>query len=713
MRVLSCGLSPLHTGSLFCRKLEEKDLLMIPLASYNLKLQRSLNPEECVTFFEKLRQEINSATESGDLELLKTKVYEWSDLVDSKDSFLFEDLLLIHPLALAVLADRPKATEFLVQTCGLRLDPFHSSSCDCRLCHHLAIDRRFLHRYLDVIVRAATQPLYVVYASPDCAFRHCLKLWNGLLRYKENVCASSWQPIVNRLEETVVTLLDVASNEEEAIQLLDEPDDESYQCSPVEQRLKIVLGFVRARMYRACMNPSVQSVVEHEWTGGCSNPIFRRLNLSKASVPANTLFAIINYYVIVPLTILCPHPRLVKHIEIPQVRYEVSSMSYWSFMIVTIFSGHMTHPNTIMVCIGRDAFNKLSSVATIQWIFGVMIFANILRYITAIWYCQSLTFIGGYDILHFLSIIFYAIGTTLILIFIFVFPARRDVKVVCEWLIKVPNISKYTHDCDFTKKLHENYPQYPQAMTSMKEPYVAGAILVSIGHLLYYVSFGQNLYMIKPMSVFAIAAEKMVVDAFKWLFFMLIFLAGFSNAMLTLYKDYKCGNAYFTSINEGWKRMFWVLFAMTDTEDSKVTGAFAKNPTKIEQVSSVVGNVVYSAFFLIGTIILVNLLIALMSVTYQAISDNCDEIRILGETKMKLKYVLWNDSLPLPFNLLYPFYIINRYIWTRILKPKRRDIFFQSPAVRRIHKEREKYLKYGIAVQSKKLILIQNIKGRK
>lgn len=504
-----------------------------------------------------------------------------------------------------------------------------------------------------MIVRAAALPTYVLCADPDGALEHCLRLWRELRRYKDAVTANSWTPIIKGLEETIVTVLEVAGNEEEAVQLLEGPGE-------AEERLKTVLELVESDMLSISAHPTIQAIVDREWYGEAL-PV----NLRTTSMPICVILSLLCYFFLAPLAIVFPHPKLLWILQTPIVQFALDALSYLVILILCIVVASVTHADIVMMCHPEVGQSEIRWVELWQLLLTVMLIAILLRFASGLWSCGGRFFVSGYNVLHFIGVLFHFLGSLLILLFFKVLPQLDSFHEVCAWVRTLPNSTDLESSCTASEAAYKRYPVVMDAIKTFGEPYIVGTTIFGFGHLLYFVSAGHVLSMFRLMAAFIIAVERMIFDVARWFIFCLIFFLAWTVAMETVYSSYRCNNIFFSSFSSSISELFWASLTMAGRSDFKLVGEVARSPSWLEIMVEHVGWVMYMLFYLVGSIILLNLLIALMAVTFQNIQDDKEFVLIRRKTRVKLKFVLWEDSLPAPFNLLHPVLLISKLIWRR------------------------------------------------
>ncbi|KAF0765472.1 short transient receptor potential channel 4-like [Aphis craccivora] len=182
-------------------------------------------------------------------------------------------------------------------------------------------------------------------------------------------------------------------------------------------------------------------------------------------------------------------------------------------------------------------------------------------------------------------------------------------------------------------------------------------------------------YYIGPMQV---SLGKVLHDFGKFATFLAIIMAAFTCGLGTYYsyyagmvrKDPETGETVrqedsFVSVPDTFKTLFWGIFCMTSLEaPNVVVGNASHRPggdggggepvdaeTQSHRFTQLVGFGLFAAFEVLMVVVMMNMLIAAMSDTFQGVTENAEYEWLFGRTKVYVSYML-QDDMPPPFNLL-------------------------------------------------------------
>ncbi|XP_013195311.2 short transient receptor potential channel 4 [Amyelois transitella] len=177
----------------------------------------------------------------------------------------------------------------------------------------------------------------------------------------------------------------------------------------------------------------------------------------------------------------------------------------------------------------------------------------------------------------------------------------------------------------------------------------------------------QLSYHLGPLQV---SLGKMTIDIYKYIIVFTIIISAFTAGLARLYQYYD-GMVYeddfgvktvqvssFTSLADTLKTLFWALFCMAPLESSDVVISNTRDIMVSEnfhgnrhEFTEFIGYFCFGCFEVISVIVVLNMLIATMSNTFQRVNDNVAIEWTFGKTEVYINYIL-QTTLPSPFNLI-------------------------------------------------------------
>ncbi|KAI5642529.1 ion transport protein domain-containing protein [Phthorimaea operculella] len=177
--------------------------------------------------------------------------------------------------------------------------------------------------------------------------------------------------------------------------------------------------------------------------------------------------------------------------------------------------------------------------------------------------------------------------------------------------------------------------------------------------------FCQLNYHLGPLQV---SLGKMTIDIYKYIIVFTIIISAFAAGLARFYQYYE-GMVYedefgmktvqlssFTSLPDTLKTLFWALFCMAPLESADVvlvnTQQDATTHTDIKhRYTERVGYFCFGCFEVISVIVVLNMLIATMSNTFQRVTDNVAIEWTFGRTEVYVDY-MWQTTLASPLNMV-------------------------------------------------------------
>ncbi|XP_044175127.1 short transient receptor potential channel 5-like [Acropora millepora] len=147
----------------------------------------------------------------------------------------------------------------------------------------------------------------------------------------------------------------------------------------------------------------------------------------------------------------------------------------------------------------------------------------------------------------------------------------------------------------------------------------------------------------------------MTADIGKFLFLFLLLFLSFGFAQRKIYSRYVqatddfAGNKTdheFARIGGTLRYLFWDVFGMMELQDLKTSEEFV--------ITQYAGEVLLGLYAIASLLVAINMLIAMMSNTYQRVADDADIQWKFSRTRMWMQYLDEGSVMPPPFNLIPP-----------------------------------------------------------
>uniref|UniRef100_A0A2K6ELS8 Ion transport domain-containing protein n=1 Tax=Propithecus coquereli TaxID=379532 RepID=A0A2K6ELS8_PROCO len=188
-----------------------------------------------------------------------------------------------------------------------------------------------------------------------------------------------------------------------------------------------------------------------------------------------------------------------------------------------------------------------------------------------------------------------------------------------------------------------------------EDPQFLAEVLFAVTSMLSFTRLAYILPAHESLGTLQISIGKMIDDMMRFMFILMIILTAFLCGLNNIYVPYqeteRLGN-----FNETFQFLFWTMFGM---EEHSVVDM----PQFL--VPEFVGRALYGIFTIVMVIVLLNMLIAMITNSFQKIEDDADVEWKFARSKLYLSYFREGLTLPVPFNILPSpkavFYLLSSY----------------------------------------------------
>ncbi|CAF0834169.1 unnamed protein product [Adineta ricciae] len=198
------------------------------------------------------------------------------------------------------------------------------------------------------------------------------------------------------------------------------------------------------------------------------------------------------------------------------------------------------------------------------------------------------------------------------------------------------------------------------------DPVNVGEGLFAIANIFSFSRICFLLPAFQHLGPLQISLGRMMSDIGKFIIIFLIIFSGFMFGLNNLFwyysKDVR-GNVevemhvygtddpplpaetYFGTMGATFKTVFWSLFGLSEKNGVKL-GNYQNRFTEL------IGYLIYGAFNIASVIVLLNMLIAMMSKSYETIEEHADVEWKFARSKLYMEYIKEGGTLPVPFNII-------------------------------------------------------------
>ncbi|CAH1786057.1 unnamed protein product [Owenia fusiformis] len=533
------------------------------------------------------------------------------------------------PLILAAHQQHYECIKVLMKR-GHRIEKPHSPKC---FCGDVCLKLKERESLVESIARlncykALASPAYICQSSDDpilTAFELSLELTECAFVEKE--FHKDYTDLAASVKKFPVLLLDQCRSTEEVEELLEWSKDGIDEGGQT-------LRFPRLDKAMDCQQKefvahhSCQQVLRMAWVGKwiewkayndpqkLAHAIFRIFTLPLASV----------FYLVAPYT------KLAQSLKSPMNKFLYYSASYMAFLVMLFIQNDRD----------RMDFVRGPPNTGLEWAIAIYVFGLLWKEIKQVW---------GDGIKKYLSQKWNWYDMIMMMVFLLTFilwvVAYHDVRV---------NGNKF---------LERKYWEMTDP-TLLAECTLAIATIMAFGRVLQFFQVNNTL---GPLQV---SISKMFIDVGRFLCIFFIVIFSFSTGLSKLYTYYggqliidsngikKPQLGAFTTFTDSVKTLFWAIFAMSPINAADVViSPYTKqdgNETIVyinkHEITQTVGALMFGAYHVIAIIVLLNMLIAMMTNSYQMVFDNADVEWKFARTEVWQSFLEEGGTLPPPFNLI-------------------------------------------------------------
>ncbi|KAG9466333.1 hypothetical protein GDO78_016785 [Eleutherodactylus coqui] len=526
----------------------------------------------------------------------------------------------VTPLTLACEKDLYEIVEMLMKKGHVITTP-HKISCTCLECSNgrkydlLKFSLSRINTYKGIASRA-----YLSIASEDAMLR-AFKLSRELKRLsrKEPEFKPEYLSLEDLCQEFAVELLGMCRNQSEVTAVLndcgDDSDEEEMDNQAFEEgipnlaRLRLA---VHHNQKRFVAHPICQQVLSSIWSG--------KLSGWRGSNTIWKLFIACAIFLTMPVLCLVywlvPKSKVGKVLKIPVIKFLLHSASYlWFLIFLLVESLIMERRHDIYV--GRDQTIWQNSLHMV-WVAGFL------------WHECKEVWIEG------LRSYFLDWWNFLDIVTISMYLASFSLRI----LVAVKGYVTCNNDPESDVCFYYTKAGRPDWNT--EDPQFIAEVLFAVTSMLSFTRLAYILPAHEKLGTLQISIGKMIDDMIRFMFILMIILTAFLCGLNNIYVNYndaeKLGN-----FNETIQFLFWTMFQMVDRQSVDMNHYV---------VAEFVGRILYGLFTIVMVIVLLNMLIAMITNSFQKIEDDADVEWKFARSKLYLSYFREGLTLPVPFNII-------------------------------------------------------------
>ncbi|XP_055637159.1 transient receptor potential protein [Toxorhynchites rutilus septentrionalis] len=571
--------------------------------------------------------------------------YSWEAVDRSSSSFTAD----ITPLILAAHRNNYEILKILLDR-GATLPMPHDVRCGCDECVTSSEQDSLRHSQSRInAYKALSSSSLIALSSKDpiaTAFHLSWELRR--LSRTESEFRAEYASMRLTVQEFAMSLLDHARTSNELEIMLNFNPGSTDNWEPGERqtldRLKLALKF-KQKLFVA--HPNVQQLLAAIWYEGL--PGFRRKSPVGQIVQVAKLGAMFPVYSMIYMT--APNSEMGRFMKKPFVKFIVHSASY-AFFLMLLGAASQRIEYLVMEWFGPDWLQEIlkewkrKERGSFPGMFECMVMLYIISLIwhemKSLWNDGLLDYIADlWNIVDFISNSFYI-----------------------AW-ISLRFTSWYTVWRDANAGLN---PWYPREQWDPFDPMLLSEGAFAAGMIFSFLKL-VHIFSINPhLGPLQVSLGRMIIDIIKFFFIYTLVLFAFGcglNQLLWYYAVLEKNKCYhlpsglpdfdnnekactiwrrFANLFETSQSLFWASFGLVDLLAFELSG--------IKSFTRFWALLMFGSYSVINIIVLLNMLIAMMSNSYQIISERSDSEWKFARSRLWMSYFEDGDTLPPPFNLV-------------------------------------------------------------
>ncbi|KAI8505308.1 hypothetical protein Bbelb_174170 [Branchiostoma belcheri] len=487
------------------------------------------------------------------------------------------------------------------------------------------------------LYRGLASPYYILLTNDD-PLRRAFVLSTTLddLATKTPEVEGELSEIAEGCRSLGVDLLNQVQNRDEAAAILNCGDDVSPlihgdNCKVKLSRLNMA---VRHHQKKFVANRWSQRMVKECWYGPDYSPPSTMLieYLRGLALMLLTPILVLVYFV-------APMSRASRFIRTPAVRFAMNMATFLTFLLIVVLRSERLDYD------GPGEGELAPNGSVLEWM--------MLTYVIGM-FVEEMRLVWKMGIRRYLSDVTGKDAWIIILIYLSAFAMRVAASLIHGGPQDIPRFRWETYD-----------------MTLIAEA------LTSVGGVVAFLRLIKLFTMERFLGPMSLSMRNMVKDILKFLIIFFVMVIAFSSGLNELYGFYgdavehmcsQSDNATsplvyttctqknaFGHFSDSFSELFWSLFGLgsKDTLDLSISDSSNTDGKFIEHTLTMyIGQSLYGLYMVVAVVVLLNMLIAMMSNSYQAIVDNETTEWRFEVTKLMLRYIRDDTTLPVPFNLI-------------------------------------------------------------
>ncbi|XP_020723169.1 transient receptor potential protein isoform X2 [Bombus terrestris] len=572
--------------------------------------------------------------------------YSW-EAVDRSSSNFTPD---ITPLILAAHKNNYEILKILLDR-GATLPTPHDARCGCDECVTSSEQDSLRHSQARInAYRALTSPSLIALSSRDPLLTAFELSWElRRLSHMEQEFRFEYNEMREQTQNFATALLDHARTSLELEVMLNyNPHGENWEPGERQtlDRLKLAIKYKQKQFVA---HPNVQQLLAAIWYDGL--PGFRRKSMIGQFIEIGKLGAMFPVYSTIYM--LSPTSPMGLFMKKPFVKFICHSSSYAFFLmllgmasqrieylVIELFGNAWMHE----ILAGWKRRERGCIPGFVESGVIIYVISLVIGEMRSLWSDGLLEYISDlWNIVDFVQNMFYVIWLML---------------RVTAWIVVQ---REYWNGLD---------PWYPRDQWHAFDPMLLSEGAFAAGMIFSFLKL-VHIFSVNPhLGPLQISLGRMIIDIIKFFFIYTLVLFAFGcgmNQLMWYYADLEKQKCYhmkdfpdlpdfdnqekacsiwrrFANLFETSQSLFWASFGMVDLMSFDLTG--------IKSFTRFWALLMFGSYSVINVIVLLNMLIAMMSNSYQIISERADTEWKFARSHLWMSYFEDGDTVPPPFNMV-------------------------------------------------------------
>ncbi|XP_064637834.1 transient receptor potential-gamma protein-like isoform X2 [Lineus longissimus] len=604
----------------------------------------------------------------------------------------------ITPIILAAHKDNYEIIKILLDR-GDKIPKPHDVRCSCKDCVAASNDDSLCHSRSRInAYRALASPSLIALSSKDpilTAFELCWELKR--LSRLENEFKEEYEGLAVQCQDFATSLLEQTRGSKELQTILNHDTDGPVQEHGERMRLSRLKLAIKYKQKRFTSHPHCQQLLGGLWYEGL--PGFRRRHvITKFMITAILGFS---FPAMSGMYLIAPKTKIGGLLKKPFVKFIAHSSSYMLFLLLLIAASQkgtlsfLFAKNVLPIEIQNNSMYSVDDIrgafpTYIEWLIVAWVAGFIWMEIKQIWNDGIKNYIA--DMVNLLDFITNSL-----------YLATLALRVVS--FMEIRNDEK-TEQGKYAGFLHRrNWDTWDPHLIS--EGLFAWANIFSSLKLVFIFTINPHL---GPLQI---SLGKMTLDVMKFALFYFLVLFAFAcgmNQLLWTYAQMRYQNCmksanncefkdkYFLNLFEIIQTLYWAIFGLIELESLDLKEALGHENANDHAFTEIMGKLMFGVYSAIAIIVLLNMLIAMMSNSYQQISEYADREWKFARSRLWMGYFEEGGTSPVPFNIIpspKTFYYLMCWFKEKLCSCSQRQKRSRWQSIRRIVKKvNEREAKY-------------------